>query len=197
MAVRFYAVRKGKKTGIFETWEECRDSVSGYSCAEYKSFPTIGQAEEYLSGAKEEPPLEDEYVPVYVDGSFNAATGEFSYGMVVLLDGEALPFCEKYEDEDLSSMRNVAGEIKGAQAAMQYALDHGISRIAIYHDYEGIAKWCLGLWKTNKEGTRAYKAFYEEAEKKIDIRFVKVAGHSGDTYNEMADRLAKKALGLL
>lgn len=197
MAVKFYAVRKGKKTGIFETWEECRESVSGYSCAEYKSFPTIWQAEEFLSGTGEEPSLEEGYVPVYVDGSFNSATGEFSYGMVVLLDGQALPFNGKYEDEELSSMRNVAGEIKGAEAAMRYAIEHEIPRIAIYHDYEGIAKWPLGLWKTNKEGTRAYKAFYEEARKKIDIRFVKVTGHSGDTYNEMADRLAKEALGLL
>ena len=94
-------------------------------------------------------------------------------------------------------MRNVAGEIKGAEAAMRYAIEHEIPRIAIYHDYEGIAKWPLGLWKTNKEGTRAYKAFYEEAREKIDIRFVKVTGHSGDTYNEMADRLAREALGLV
>ena len=94
-------------------------------------------------------------------------------------------------------MHNVAGEIKGAEAAMQDAIDHGIPKIAIYHDYEGIAKWCLGLWKTNKEGTKAYKAFYEEAKKKIAIRFVKVTGHSGDTYNEMADRLAREALGLV
>ena len=197
MAVKFYAVRKGKKTGIFGTWEECRESVSGYSCAEYKSFPTIEQAEEFLSGTEKEPSWEEGYVPVYVDGSFNSATGEFSYGMVVLLDGQALSFQGKYEDEELSTMRNVAGEIKGAEAAMRYAIEHEIPRIAIYHDYEGIAKWPLGLWKTNKEGTRAYKAFYEEAREKIDISFVKVTGHSGDTYNEMADRLAKEALGLL
>lgn len=197
MAVKFYAVRKGKTAGIFQTWEECRESVSGYSGAEYKSFPSLEQAEEFLRSADKKPLSEEGYVPVYVDGSFNGATGEFSYGMVVLLDGQELSFCEKYEDKELSLMHNVAGEIKGAQAAMQYALDHGIPKIAIYHDYEGIAKWCLGLWKTNKKGTRAYKAFYEEAKKKIDIRFVKVAGHSGDVYNEMADRLAKEALGLL
>ena len=197
MAVKFYAVRKGKKTGIFKTWEECKESVSGYSCAEYKSFPTMEQAKEYLSGPEDVQKTGDDYVPIYVDGSFRSATGEFSYGMVVLLEGQVLSFCEKYEDKELSSMRNVAGEIKEAQAAMQYALDHGIPKIAIYHDYEGIAKWCLGLWKTNKEGTKAYKAFYEEARKEIEIRFVKVTGHSGDTYNEMADRLAKEALGLL
>ena len=196
MAEKYYAVKRGLRTGIFRTWEECKASVNGYSGAVYKSFKTEEEAERFLHDEEQDSGIPG-FVEIYVDGSYNSVTGEFSYGMVVLLDGQVLSFCEKYEDEELSSMRNVAGEIKGAQAAMQYALDHGIPKIAIYHDYEGIAKWCLGLWKTNKEGTKAYKAFYEEARKEIEIRFVKVTGHSGDTYNEMADRLAKEALGLL
>lgn len=197
MTVKFYAVRKGKKTGIFRTWEECKASVNGYSGAEYKGFPTLEQAREFMGNSTQETLREGDYVPIYVDGSFNNATGEFSYGMVVLLEAGPLTFSEKYDDKELASMRNVAGEIKGAEAAMRFALEHGMLKIAIYHDYEGIAKWCLGLWKANKEGTKAYKAFYEEASRKISIRFVKVTGHSGDTYNEMADRLAKEALGLL
>lgn len=197
MAVKFYAVRNGLKTGIFHTWEECRASVSGYSGAEYKSFPTLEQAREYLGNPSDGKIQKDNYVPIYVDGSFNSTTGEFSYGMVVILEKEMLTFCGKYDDKELAAMHNVAGEIKGAEAAMRYAMEHEIPKIAIYHDYEGIAKWCLGLWKTNKEGTKAYKAFYQEASKKITIKFVKVAGHSGDTYNEMADRLAREALGLL
>ena len=36
-------------------------------------------------------------------------------------------------------MHNVAGEIKGSEAAMQYAVDHNIPEITTYHDYEGIA----------------------------------------------------------
>ncbi|MBR1740809.1 MAG: RNase H, partial [Lachnospiraceae bacterium] len=62
--------------------------------------------------------------------------------------------------------------------------------------YEGIAKWCNGAWKTNKEGTKAYRAFYEEMAKGMEIRFEKVRGHSGDKYNDMADHLARQALGL-
>ena len=65
--------------------------------------------------------------------------------------------------------------------------------MTIFHDYEGIAKWCTGEWQTKKEGTQSYKAFYEQAKGKVDIRFVKVKGHSGDTYNDLADQLAKKA----
>ena len=197
MAVKFYAVKKGLVTGIFQTWGECKESVSGYSGAEYKSFPTLEQAREYLGLTKDEKVVRDgDYVPVYVDGSYNSVTEEFSYGMVVLLKDREETFCEKYEDDQLSSMHNVAGEIKGAEAAMRYAIEHGIKRIAIYHDYEGIAKWCTGEWKTNKEGTKAYRAFYEEASKKVTVKFVKVTGHSGDRYNDMADRLAREALGL-
>lgn len=197
MAVKFYAVKKGLVTGIFRTWEECRESVSGYSGAEYKSFPTLEQAREYLGLTNDEKvAIDGDYVPVYVDGSYNSVTEEFSYGMVVLLKDREETFCEKYEDSELSSMHNVAGEIKGAEAAMRYAIEHGIKQIAIYHDYEGIAKWCTGEWKTNKEGTKAYRAFYEEASKKVTVKFVKVTGHSGDRYNDMADRLAREALDL-
>ena len=151
MAVKFYAVKKGLVTGIFQTWEECKESVSGYSGAEYKSFPTLEQARKYLGLTNDEKVAGDgDYVPVYVDGSYNSVTEEFSYGMVVLLEDREETFCQKFEDRELSSMRNVAGEIKGAEEAMRYAIEHGIEKIAIYHDYEGIAKWCTGEWKANK-----------------------------------------------
>lgn len=195
MANKFYAVKKGLAPGIYLTWDECKANVHGYPGAEYKSFPTRSEAENFISGALQAEDMK-EYLPIYVDGSYHSATQEFSYGMVVLKDGGEECFSCRYADEDLATMHNVAGEIKGAEAAMRYAMERGISKIAIYHDYEGIAKWCLGQWKTNKDGTKAYKAFYEEASQKIDIKFVKVAGHSNNKYNDMADRLAKDALGI-
>ena len=198
MAEKYYAVKKGLKTGIFRTWDECKASVSGYSGAVYKSFQSEEEARSFLglNGQKEEGVQNPGCVEIYVDGSYNSATGEFSYGMVVLLGGQEETYSQSFQDEELATMRNVAGEIKGAEAAMQYALDHGIREIAIYHDYEGIAKWCLGEWKTNKEGTKAYKAFYDKARSQVKISFVKVAGHSGNKYNDMADELAKEALGI-
>ncbi|MBR5801041.1 MAG: ribonuclease H family protein [Lachnospiraceae bacterium] len=204
MAAKFYAVKKGSLTGIFRTWDECRACVEGYPGPIYKSFTTLEEAARFMGWVSEpsevkntQAALESDVVPIYVDGSFHSATGEFSYGMVVLVDGAEETFKDKFDDPELATMHNVAGEIKGAQAAMQYALDKGIGKIAIFHDYEGIAKWCTGEWKTNKEGTKAYKAFYDEVRQKIEIQFVKVAGHTGDKYNEMADKLAKEALGII
>lgn len=50
-AKKYYAVKKGKKTGIFRTWEECRASVEGCSGAEYKGFAQLAEAESYLGSA--------------------------------------------------------------------------------------------------------------------------------------------------
>lgn len=46
---KFYAVRAGRETGIFESWNECESQVKGYPKCEYKSFETVEQAKEYLS----------------------------------------------------------------------------------------------------------------------------------------------------
>ena len=92
-------------------------------------------------------------------------------------------------------MRNVAGEIMGAAQSMKIADLLKIPELTIYHDYEGIAKWCTGEWKAKKTWTRKYRDFYLEKSKTVSISFVKVKGHSHDKYNDLADSLARKAVG--
>ncbi len=196
MAKKFYAVRKGNTPGIYESWDECRVQIAGVSGAIYKSFPTRAEAESYMGAGKAEEELVETEAIAYVDGSYDDSAKTFSYGIVFFHKGEEIHFSKKCEGSDLVSMRNVAGEIEGAKAAMQYCLDKNIASITIYHDYEGIARWCTGEWAAKKEGTIAYAAFYKEASKRLKVQFVKVKGHSGDEYNELADRLAKAALGI-
>ncbi len=43
---KFYVVWEGLDTGIFKTWDECQAKVKGYPQAKYKSFDTLGEAEE-------------------------------------------------------------------------------------------------------------------------------------------------------
>ncbi|KOY78793.1 viroplasmin family protein [Apilactobacillus kunkeei] len=52
MASKFYAVRKGKKPGIYKTWDECKNQVNGFPGAEYKSFKTKSEAKSYMGIAK-------------------------------------------------------------------------------------------------------------------------------------------------
>ena len=50
MAKKYYAVRKGRKTGVFATWAECQKQVTGFSGAEFKSFGTMEEAKAFVGG---------------------------------------------------------------------------------------------------------------------------------------------------
>lgn len=138
----------------------------------------------------------DERAVAYVDGSYNQSTKEYGSGAVLFFQDKKFVFSKSGNDPKLASMRNVAGEIIAAMAVMRYCLSNEISTLDIYYDYEGIRAWALGDWKANKEGTQQYSRFYREASKKLEVNFVKVKAHSGDEFNDEADRLAKQAIGL-
>ena len=116
----------------------------------------------------------------------------YSYGVVILHNNKVIELSGKDNNKENLSMRNVAGELLGAIEAMKWALSNRIKDINIYYDYEGIEKWALGIWKTNKKGTKEYKEFFDSIKAVLNINFIKVKAHSGVIYNEEADRLAKK-----
>ena len=50
---KFYAVSKGKHTGIYKSWKECQAQVAGVSGAVFKRFKTWKAANDWLkSGGK-------------------------------------------------------------------------------------------------------------------------------------------------
>lgn len=46
---KFYVVWKGKKTGIYSSWNACKRQIDGFEGAQYKSFPTLEEAEVAIS----------------------------------------------------------------------------------------------------------------------------------------------------
>lgn len=48
MAKKYYAVRVGRNVGTYTTWADCEAQVKGYSGAQYKSFPTKEEAENFV-----------------------------------------------------------------------------------------------------------------------------------------------------
>ena len=122
MAKKFYAVKVGKTPGIYGTWAECQKQIHGFSSAVFKGFATKEEAMEFIAGGQNRKQVETQ-AQAYVDGSYDASTSTFSYGMVLFHKGQEMHFSEKYTDQELASMHNVAGELKGAEAAIRYCLD--------------------------------------------------------------------------
>ncbi len=204
MAVKkLYAVRKGHKPGIYKSWAECQAQTSGYSGAEFKSFKTLEEAEGYMSGGVSATVdvADHEIVRAYVDGSYDHSIRMYAGGAVILWQGEEIHISESNNIEEMATMRNVAGELLGAVRAIEWYDEHleetGAKKLVVYHDYEGIAKWATGAWKAKKKGTQEYVEIFKAYSEKFPIEFIKVAAHTGDKYNEIADQLAKKALGLI
>lgn len=192
---KYYAVKKGHKPGIYTSWGECKKQVEKFSGAVYKSFTSLEDAKNFIK--LEEEKIVDYGLIAYVDGSYNIKTKEYGFGCI-LIEGQKVikELSGKGDKEALVSMRNVAGEILGSLAAMKFALENGYPGVCIYYDYEGIEKWANGLWRANKIGTQNYQKLVNEYRKKINISFIKVLAHSGDFFNERADKLAKKAVGI-
>ncbi|GEN94162.1 ribonuclease H family protein [Pediococcus ethanolidurans] len=76
---KFYAVAKGKKTGIFTDWNETKKQIDGYSGARYKGFATREEAQHWLKG--------DQPVSKTVKSVVHQTAGNPTESIVVYTDG--------------------------------------------------------------------------------------------------------------
>lgn len=54
---KFYVVWVGRKTGVFDTWEDCQESINGFPGARYKGFDTSYEATQaYRAGSNDANP---------------------------------------------------------------------------------------------------------------------------------------------
>lgn len=202
---KYYAVKIGKQPGIYTSWEECKEQVTGFKGAIYKSFATKEEAEDFMRKDKQTFGDEINFAEMetfaFVDGSFNETEslyggGYFIYHKKQAEEEETTSFLEASvcgNNKDLISMRNVAGELLATKSAIIRAtLYHQFKEIYIFFDYQGIQSWADGTWEANTLGTIAYQNFMKEMQEKIKIHFVKVKGHSNVIMNDYVDLLAKK-----
>ena len=205
----FYAVKVGKTPGIYKTWAECQANTTGFSGAVFKGFETLAEAEAFMNGTasasnnstttKAEDGITNlPAIYAFTDGSFNVATGVYGFGGFLHYSESAddIEIRGNGNDPDEAVSRNVAGEVHGAVAAMQKAVELGLSEMTLFYDYEGIEKWPLRYWKTNKKISMFYVEEYDKVKDKLKVNFVHVKAHTGIPGNEAADRMAKEEVGI-
>lgn len=209
---KYYAVAKGRLTGIFTSWDECKKQVDGFSAPIYKSFKSLEEAKEFLEKNMASTnhdkeiifeannsfereikelykKLDEKEALAFVDGSFLKNEKSAGYGLVYVKKGSYKLVSENAVGD--LSLRNVLGEILAAMEAVKLAIEDGLDKISIYYDYTGLEYWANGSWKRNNSLTKTYFEFMQEAKKQIKIEFFKVEAHKGIILNEKADSLAK------
>ncbi len=200
--MKFYAVRRGRATGVFDSWDACRKQVFKFPNAEYKAFPTREEAIAFVSSTA--PPRKnqtnpsdvssDTFTAIWVDGScFPQSDGSLriGWGLLVKQDGEEIYRANGNDiPPEATNHRNVAGEIFGVLKALEWCQKQGIAEVTLYFDYQGLESWATGAWQAKLPFTQLYAQTVNTSG--VRIHWSKVKAHSGVPENEIVDQLAKK-----
>ena len=149
---KFYVVWKGKRPGVYTTWDDCKAAITGYKGAQYKSFPTFDQAkkaynsnyEEYKGKKNSSPGLspeqllmigEPDYHSIAVDAASSGNPGVMEYQGVDTKSGKKL-----FKQGPFKQGTNNIGEFLAIVHGLAFLKQHKSDRI-IYTDSRTAMSW--------------------------------------------------------
>lgn len=208
---KVYAIKEGfdfsknqrVQNKLVDSWNECQKYIKGVKGAIYKSFEDVEEAKSFLQKGSEllrkgKDSYDENCLHIYVDGSYNSASRKFSYGVVAVYN-DIVEYVHGGSGKNAkdNNIRQIAGELKAAVEGVEYALKNGHKKVVVFHDYEGICHHATGFWQRKDKSSKDY---YEKMnslmDKGIEIQFVQVKSHQEYLFNEMADTICKKELGI-
>lgn len=195
-----YAVAVGLKTGIFDTWAECKAVVHGYRGAAFKKFSTRAEAEDWLeNSAMAQDTADSEAVTVYIDGACRNQEDGTLVGGIGVWFGNHDPrnLCEKLTVNPTNQRAELTALIRLLETAPNISLnvlsDSEYCVLGVKYRLSGWVKHEFGV--ANADLWRKIHGLLEQRTLPICLKHVK--GHAGVHGNEKADALAAKACSLL
>ena len=211
MAKKFYAVKRGRKTGLFTVWAECAAQVKGFQGAVYKGFMTEEEARAWLGGADARteqpraaaemaaPSAPDADYIIHTDGSCLRNPGGAG-GWAAVIETTATGAVEE-KSGGAPETTNNRMELTAALMALT-AVPEG-ARVALYTDSQylknAFTKFWLPAWK--KRGWKkadGEPVLNQDLWVQLDaafaarqVQFHWVKGHAGNPRNERCDALAR------
>ena len=211
MAKKFYAVKRGRKTGLYTVWAECAAQVKGFQGAVYKGFMTENEARAWLGGADARaeqpraaaemaaPSAPDADYIIHTDGSCLRNPGGAG-GWAAVIETAATGAVEEKSGGDPETTNNRM-ELTAALMALS-AVPEG-ARVALYTDSQylknAFTKFWLPAWK--KRGWKkadGEPVLNQDLWVQLDaafaarqVQFHWVKGHAGNPRNERCDVLAR------
>ncbi len=145
---KFYVVWKGRRTGIFSSWDACAAQVQGYPGAQYKSFTTRRAADQAFHGKYSSqagkpvsggdwllapnPPIADS---IAVDAACSGSPGRLEFRGVDLRSGKMI-----FREGPFANGTNNVGEFLAIVHAVMM-LEKTKSGLPIYSDSDTAIGW--------------------------------------------------------
>jgi ribonuclease HI len=142
---KFYVVWKGRNTGIFNSWDECKAQIDGFPGAKFKSFPTRIAAENALNNNTEQEPSGFIKESICVDAAWNTETKDLEFQAVNTPDKTLIFHRGPMKDGTIN-----IGEYLAIVLALEYCRKHHLEHLPIYSDSNTAIKWV----KDKKTNTR-------------------------------------------
>lgn len=200
----YYAVKNGRKNGIYESWLECKEQVAGVKNAKFKGFNSIEEAEAWMKTHIPNPnrlrpdETKTDYV-IFTDGSClknPAGPGGYAGVLIHTETQVVLKICGGSPSTTNNRMEMMATieslkMLGDADSATVYTDSKYIQRAFKEH---WLRNWKKNGWKTSTGNDVLNKDLWlqlDELTQKHYVNFQWVKGHAGNKYNEMCDKMAK------
>ncbi|MEN8788408.1 MAG: ribonuclease H family protein [Flavobacteriaceae bacterium] len=177
---KYYVVWKGKRPGIYESWEACKEQITGYKQAQYKSFESREEAmnafnsnyDDYKGKKKGQKELsstdlirigEPNYHSIAVDAASSGNPGIMEYRGVDTKTAKTL-----FRQGPFKEGTNNIGEFLAIVHALAYLKKRGSDRI-IYTDSRTAMSWVRKKsCNTKLQMSEKNKALFELMERATD-----------------------------
>jgi ribonuclease HI len=222
----FYAVRMGRKPGVYATWDEAAEQVNGFPSAQHRKFLTREEANAFVSkkpksvnlknkstskkNSEVTKPMDlDPNMPrLYCDGSCpgnGSPSARAGYGVYVGRDSphnlsKRVPSTCRQTNQTAELLAAI-NAVRIGQAIYPDGRDFAIitdSNYAVKCVNEWRRRWISVNWTCHLVNKDLLKELSDavDAAKPRKILFKWIKGHAGHEGNEEADRLANEGAAL-
>lgn len=212
--MKYYAIKKGRKPGIYTNWPEAKKQIDGFSGAVYRGFTTEDAARDFIEGQKKQLVISDDAVLVFTDGG-SRNTGNVAGGHVKNNDKAAWAYLiqdhgQKYSDSKgefgaTNNKMELTALIQSLQRLI--SLDKQETEIAVISDSKYLINaitqgWLNGWknrnWKKADGSVPANVELWQQLDqllpqfKKLQITWTK--GHAENEGNNLVDQLLNETM---
>lgn len=142
---------------------------------------------------------------IYTDGACSGNPGPGGYAFVVLSSGNLPLVVSGGKSNTTNNNMELMAIVRALKHLRARNLNVKVDKVEVYSDSAycinsiqlgWLQKWKLNGWVTRSgeevKNLELWKS-YLKLSSGVDLKFVKVKGHSGDVYNDMADMAAQAA----